>query len=221
MLRESFARYKLIIFDMDGTFLDSRRFHARLFYTFFQKHWHRISYERCYEAVGMTVDRLFETVGIPPDRYHEFYLLLDAHYDRESVPLILMTKVVDGFHPFLQWLLAQGIRTALVTNSLSCVVKKIVEYHTLDSSFGDIMGAERDSADKLQRCLSLRNKYRLGSDEILLVGDMESDMALANEMGCDACFSKTGISWYKDSNYIEDVLKPKFVIHDYQEMLPL
>lgn len=207
------------MFDMDGTFIDSRPFHARLFYEFFNKYRYSISYDTCYNTVGTTVKQLFRAAQIPEEDFDCFYRRLDEYYSREGASLVSMTTVADGFRELLYRLPLYGIKTAVVSNSLKCAVDKILSFHGLSGLLDDIVGADHDSLDKVRRCLKLQNKYQIEKEDILFVGDSESDMELANKMGYSACFSKTGISWYKDSEYIETVLKPAAVIQSFEELL--
>lgn len=96
--------YKLVVFDMDGTFINSRNFHAQLFYEFFRKYWKPISYEQCYEAVGITVRQVFEEAEIPLKDHAKYYDLLDDFYNYESKELIKLTSVPEKFRDVLDLL---------------------------------------------------------------------------------------------------------------------
>lgn len=94
-----------------------------------------------------------------------------------------------------------------------------MEYHSLDTLFDEIVGADRESKDKISRCRKLLDKYDVCKEEVLFVGDTESDMELAFKMGFGSCFAKTEIAWYKDSAYILQNFKPTMVTKDYEQML--
>ncbi|MDO4343542.1 MAG: HAD family hydrolase [Eubacteriales bacterium] len=211
-------RYQLVLFDMDGTFIDSRPFHARLFFEFFKKYWKPVDYERCYRAVGTTVRELFDQCGLPKEHQEAYFDLLDDYYNNECTDLIPMTRASEGFSELLKWLRGQGVKTGVVTNSLDCVVRKILKYHGLWDLFDNITGADRNSKDKKDRCRKILNRYQISPEHVLYVGDTESDLLLANEMGFDACFAKTPIAWFQDEEYIRKELKPAITVQSYFEL---
>ena len=127
--------YKLIIFDMDGTFVDSRRFHAKIFFGFFQKYYHYISYETCYELVGRTVKKIFSDCGIAQEDQGRYFELLDIYYEHEGAKLAAVTGIPEGFTELLSWLQREKCRTAVVTNSLNRGVEKILDCHGLWNLF--------------------------------------------------------------------------------------
>ncbi len=213
--------YKLIIFDMDGTFVDSRRFHAKIFFGFFQKYYHYISYETCYELVGRTVKKIFSDCGIAQEDQGRYFELLDIYYEHEGAKLAAVTGIPEGFTELLSWLQREKCRTAVVTNSLNRVVEKILDCHGLWNLFDNVIGADRDSEDKTERCRKLIQGYDFSPKDVLMVGDTEGDIILANSLGADACFAKTEIGWYQDERYICRVLRPVIIIETYSQLKAL
>lgn len=212
-------KYKLVIFDMDGTFLDSRKFHAQIFYDFFRRYFKPVTYEKCYRAVGVTVRKLFDECGVPREKQDHYFDLLDHFYNYECDALIPLTKISRDFKKLLELLGMYGIKRAVVTNSLKCVVEKILIYHGLDEMFEEIEGADRDSVDKIERCRKILKKYSIPPKEVFLVGDTEGDMKLARDMDFNACFANTNIAWRKDEAYIAETLKPEISISEYAELI--
>lgn len=211
----------MVIFDMDGTFADSRPFHASIFHSFFCENWHEIAYEQCLQMVGKTVKQIFIDAEIPEEFHEPFYQKLTELYRKESSRYIGLVKMPDGFQELLQFLRKENCITAVVTNSLNDVLELFLKQFGIGGLFDEKEGADRNSLDKYARCRLLMQKYRLKPSEILSVGDAESDIKLANALKTDACFAKTVISWYSDEAYIRNTLKPKYTIQEFQELTGL
>lgn len=214
-------KYKLAIFDMDGTIVDSRPFHASVFEDFLRQNWKTIDYQTCYEAVGITVKAVFESVGIPQERHPVLFDMLSEYYEKGAGEFLKKTGLAKGIVPFVKYLRQLGIRTAIVTNSLNDVVDMFMGYHKIGHLFDEVVGADPHSHSKNERCRIIAEKFGAAPGEIIYIGDSEGDMILSNEMGYDACFAKTEIAWHKDENYIANVLKPKYTVDSYEELQSL
>lgn len=212
-------RYSLIMFDMDGTLIDSRRFHEEALYRFFKKYWKHVPYEAVADGIGATVKSLFNAVGVPESRHEELYTALDLFYKMEAGELIARIQPCDGAQELLRELRNRGVKLALVTNSLQSVVDGALENCGLQSSFDWILGADRHSKDKIERCRQVQLSARAEDEEVLYVGDTEGDMMLANQLGYDACFCMTDIGWYLDEDEIISALQPRFVVKELLDLL--
>ena len=214
-------QYRIAIFDMDGTIVDSRPFHASVFEALFNENWQPVDYRTCYEAVGVTVRTVFESVGIPPEKHLAFFDLLGGYYQKEAKTMLAKTALAEGIVPVLRHMRGVGMKTAIVTNSLDAVAELFMEHHDIGGFFDAVVGADRHSHSKNRRCKALEERFRLCADEVLYIGDSESDMELAKEMAYDACFAKTPIAWFKDAGYIANALSPKYTVSSYDELLTL
>ncbi len=211
--------YRLLIFDMDGTFIDTREFHSRVFEDFLGRHWRDPGYGAIYRGIGGTVRELFEMAGVPGDRMPGFYGMLEEYYGREAWKLLGTTRLADGFLPFAAWLRGRGVRLAVVTNSLKSIAGRLIDHHGCGALFDAVEGADADAQDKRARCRALFGRFGIPPGEALYVGDTEGDMELADAVGCDACFMHTGIAWCRDAAFIKERLRPAIVARSYGELL--
>lgn len=214
-------KYQMAVFDLDGTIINSRPFHASVFEEFFRENWKPVPYQTCYDAVGATVRTVFESGGIPLEKHGKFYDMLYGYYERGADRFLEKTTLAEGVVQVLEKMREMGMKTAIVTNSLTPVLNMFLTHHNISGLFDAVIGADRDSLTKNERCRSLEETFGIHSSRILYVGDSESDFILANEMGYDACFAKTEIAWYKNENYIESELKPLYTVTEYAELLEL
>lgn len=214
-------KHKLVMFDMDGTFIDSRNFHTHIFYEFFKKYWKEVPYDKVSSGVGTSVRVLFEIAQISEDLMEPYFRRLDEFYENESLEMIKKIKLADGIKELLENLKERGVKRAVVTNSLQSVADEILRVHGLSDKFDLVLGADMYSKDKIQRCRIIEERLGVASSGILFVGDSEEDMMLANTMGYQGCFLDTRIAWYKDKEYILSELKPAYVVDSIKQVAEL
>jgi phosphoglycolate phosphatase-like HAD superfamily hydrolase len=212
-------KYDLIMFDMDGTFMDSRQFHTKVFHRFINEYVKPVEITEVAEAMGNTVRDIFENLGVP---HNEISAIIDAlqEFCKCRVDdLALRIKAGEGIGEVLDTIRSLGIKTALVTNSIDTVVNRMLDTHGLLDKFDYISGADYHSMDKTDRCKQVAGLF--AARHILYVGDTESDIILAKRLDYDSCFAKTEISWYKDADYIINILKPTYVINSLYELIDI
>ena len=57
-------QYKIVMFDMDGTFIDSRKFHAEVFYRFFQQRIMPVSMKDVEAGIGIQSETFSKVLGL-------------------------------------------------------------------------------------------------------------------------------------------------------------
>lgn len=210
--------YKLIMFDMDGTFIDSKDFHTKVFYTFFNKYVKPVSVEQVNMGIGNTVRDIFESFHVPEEEFKILFCKLEQFCREEIKDLICEMKIANDIAGVLDKLRKAGMQTALVTNSMHCIAEQILKYHRLSERFDYISGADFASLTKNVRCEKIRRVANAKPREVLYVGDAEADMILVNDLNYAGCFANTSISWCKDQDYILRVLKPTYCVRNIREL---
>ena len=203
---------KIVMFDMDGTFIDSRKFHANVFYRFFNQCVMPVSMKDIEAGIGNTVRDIFQSFGIEEEKFEQLFSELDIFCRTQVDDLIEKIGIAPDMKETLAVLQKRGIITAVVTNSMQCVVERILEIHHLTSQFAIISGADIESLNKNKRCEAVRLKTDANKQEVLYVGDALSDVILAKELGYKSCFADTAISWCKDKDYMLTVLRPDYTV---------
>ena len=210
--------FKLLIFDMDGTFMDSRTFHAKTFHRFINRYIGPIDLETTRSKMGNTVRHILKNAGVSEEDMPDIYEKLTYFCTHDIDDLIQDIPVVDGIHEALDHSRAAGLQCVLLTNSMDCVARRMLSQHGLLDKFDMISGADLCSMDKIDRCQSIIASCHVKPSETVCIGDAEFDLEMANASGCAGCFVKTATSWYQDERYMMEVLRPAFVVTQLQQI---
>lgn len=212
-------QYKIVIFDMDGTFIDSRKFHRQVFYRFFHECVQPVSMEEVDAGIGNTVRDIFQSVHIEENRYKELFSKLDYFCRTQIDGLVKEIGLAPDIHETLDSIRNIGIKTAVVTNSMQSVAERILKIHNLEEKFEFVSGADIESIDKNDRCEAVRKKAAAKKKEVLYAGDSKSDIVLADKMEYAGCFVDTPLSWCEDKEYVISVLKPDHTVKCLSEIV--
>ena len=184
---------KLIIFDLDGTLLNTiadlgnacnyalRMMgfseHALSTYNYMVGNGVRKLVERAVpDADKETVDKLLA-------HFREYY---DEHCTDETLPY-------PGIPELLKDLTDRGIAVGVASNKYEAAVEKIVTHYFPDIPFVALLGQTEDRPTKPDPSIvfSLLNEFPTPKREILYVGDSAVDMETARR----ACVESVGVTW--------------------------
>jgi len=190
-------RYRAVLFDLDGTLVDS--YAALADAVNFARRTHGLSdlsSERIKAFVGEGLDRLlqraFECETIPDGVREVFESRYDAICCEES-------RILDDVSATLDQLSDLGIAMAVCTNKPTGFSKKILDFLHLSPHFRAIVGPDLAGARKPDGQHVLRTLEEAGcsTDGALFVGDMPIDVEAARASGIDVAVLPTGTSTYE------------------------
>lgn len=211
--------YGLIIFDLDGTLVDSAEFHARAFELFFGRLPGADAGFDFSGQAGGTVRDCFAAAGIGEDGMDAGFEALSRFYrEREARALLELTRAAPGIVSLTQWLRSRRISLAVVTNSLQDAADLILRRHGLHRLFDAVDGADAGNPGKGPRCQRICERFGARPETVLLVGDTEGDLVLAEQLGYDACFMKTPIGWHEDGDGIVKRRRPALVAESFESL---
>lgn len=211
-------KYDLIMFDMDGTLMDSKQFHYEVFYRFLNEFVMQVTREQVEKGLGATVREIFDSVGVREEKLEGLFFRLDEFCSSEEVAkLARKIPAAEGSCETLRGLKEKGILCALVTNSLETVTNQMLREHHLLDCFDVISGADFYSLNKVERCSKV--KETLKAERVLYVGDAENDMELAKNLGYDSCFANFAFGWCPDAEVLQQKWKPTFRVKRLPELL--
>jgi HAD superfamily hydrolase (TIGR01509 family) len=180
-------RKRLLIFDFDGTLVDSSPLHARAFAEVFAPHGVEVDYAR---IAGMTtdaaVDRLAAEAGLAIDQA-ERARLIGAKRERGLELIGRELAAIDGAPDFVR-AAAGRFRLALCTSGSRRSVETALARVGLAGCFDPIVTADDVQLGKPDPEAFLQAIERTGAtaDEALIFEDADSGIAAAAAAGIDA-----------------------------------
>jgi phosphoglycolate phosphatase len=179
--------YKAVLFDLDGTLIDTLQDIAYAVDETLEKHrfpTHDLSDYRSYISDGVV---MLITRSLPEDHRNEstitacveaFHNIYDRCWYRSTEPF-------DGIVETLRILAARRIKLAVLSNKTHQLTEKCVQKFFPEIAFDMVLGLKEDASPKPDPvgALHIAAKLQLAPSEILFVGDSAADMKTATAAG--------------------------------------
>lgn len=212
-------QYRLIIFDLDGTLLDSIQGIAAAMNAVLKNHslpCHKL--DAYYYFVGNGLRKLAER-ALPQEelpKLEQYYSeLLVAYADHYEVGM----KLYPGIAEALDFLQQRGYQMAINSNKVDSMVEKITNCYFAKWNWISVTGARTGVPIKPDSAGAMEAIREAGvtPDEVLYVGDSEVDLQTAVNAGVDSAFVTWGF------RRLEDIagLPVTYVIHSAEELRQL
>ena len=188
----------LVVFDLDGTLVDSRRDLADATNALVvELGGHALSQERVTAMVGdgaaMLVRRALTAASIDPDTPGVLDRFL-THYDAR---LLDHTRPYPGMVETLA-ALSRRARLAVLTNKPSAATERLLTGLELRSQFADVVGGDTNEGRKPEPngLIGIIRRASVTPAETLLVGDSAVDLATARGAGTHICLARYGFGFH-------------------------
>ncbi|GEK44817.1 HAD-IA family hydrolase [Acinetobacter johnsonii] len=144
-------------------------------------------------------------------------LLLDTFLKIYNADPCVETQPFDGILEFLEWGLAQKKTMICVTNKPEAPARAIVDQLGMNHYFADIIGGDRFEERKPhpRQLLHCVEQYAQSKDQVLMIGDSSNDVEAARRAGIDCVVVSYGY------NHGENILdcQPQQVVDNLCELI--
>lgn len=210
-------KFAIVMFDLDGTLVDSYRFHIMAFHRFLMHFGVQPSIEEVRGLVGTGIDNIFRNT-LPQEKRWTAIKKLPSFYRNEIDELLDEVVVVPGAIETLRLIRDMGYKTALITNSEGELVERILTGKGMKGLFDHIDPWSAELPEKEQRCRQVLDDLGLMPSQTLYVGDHSYDVQLAKKMGFVSCLVYNRVSWLYPHREVASALSPDLIISDIQEV---
>ena len=205
--------FKLVVFDLDGTLVDSRQDLAQATNRLLVEHGgESLEQDQVVHMVGEGVERLitraFTAAGLLPVPADALGRFLELY----SQCLLVHTRAYAGVPEALQEL-AQVTALAVLTNKPREFSERILQALGLSAFFGDVLGGDGPHARKPapDGLLRLVEDFDAAVEDTVLVGDSAIDLRTARAAGTAIALARYGFGF---RDVPRDLLKGDEIIVD-------
>jgi phosphoglycolate phosphatase len=187
-------RYRAVLFDLDGTLVDSYTALAEAVNYARREHGlTELSGVRIREFVGDGLDTLLQRAFERTDVPRSVHAAFESRYDEVCC---VESKVLAEVETTLGELHELGVAMGVCTNKPTAFSRKILEFLNLAPYFRAIVGPDLAGARKPDSRHVLRTVEQMhcDTDPALFVGDMPIDVHAARNSGMDVAVVSTGSS---------------------------
>ncbi|MCD6190164.1 MAG: HAD family hydrolase [Sulfurimonas sp.] len=204
---------KIVIFDMDGTLLDSKKDITISVNHIRKRHYNLepLSEEFIVEAINMEVRNLPKLFYGTEEYKDSDRVLFEQHYYKQCVQ---NPYLYEGIKELLQELVSSGVKLSVATNAPTIFAHRMLNSLGVDELFDVIIGADKVKISKPnpQMLFEILNHYEYDEkkDRAWMIGDNSKDMLSAKNAGINAMFATWGFS--PESEYDKTVKHPKEIL---------
>lgn len=215
-------KYKCIIFDLDGTLLNSLQGildAANLSFNELGYNVH-ITFEEGKHFIGAGAiefaRRAMKGTNIPLEKEKEVMDRFLVNYQRIQSE---ETKPFEGIESMLEDLQKQGYYLAIASNKPQVLLEPIVKQLFPNIHFKAALGQRINKPEKPDPFIifEIMNICKISADECIYVGDSEYDYKTAHNAGIDSVICRFGFGFY-DQPWIK---KPTYLVDSVQELKEL
>jgi len=211
-------RYDAVLFDLDGTLVDSFAFHSKVIQGFLKTRGYCPPLEQIEKNIGNTIKSVLDGCGVPAAAQQPLIQGLDEYYINSAKDLIGGIHLEKGARELLQRMKEQNIKAGVLTNSKHVLAEMIIRKNGVQQFFVVVDGATDRSLDKQTRCPKILVKLSVAANRCLYVGDTRYDMELARECGMDVCIIRSRIGWEADYDAFIRTHAPEYVATGFEDV---
>ena len=207
-----------VIFDFDGTLVNSNAIKNEAFYTVAAKlSQERLALERILSLSDIgdrhnVFERFSTAIGVGSDEENlALARELSNAYTELCYSQISTAPEIKGATDTLKQLATMNIRRFISSATPYSALTKLVASRVLPCKIHDIYGAPMT---KVEHILHISSSTKLKPEEIIYVGDSEGDLSAATKTGCNFVAVRVG----GENRFTTE---PDFVVDNLLEILPI
>jgi HAD superfamily hydrolase (TIGR01509 family) len=205
-----------IIFDLDGTLVDSKRDIAAA------QHWvlgrlgiHSYKPEELYPLIGKPLAETFATL-LPADLHERIPEAIELYKNYYLPRALETTTLFPGVKETLETLRARGIRLATATTKLSAGTQRVLAHFGIAEHFAQIQGSDNIPFKPDPFIITkILEDQSWKKSESLMVGDTDNDILAGKRANIPTC----GVTYGSLTREQMERLNPDIIIHSLPELL--
>lgn len=212
---------KLVIFDLDGTLLNTIADLAAATNQALQHYGYPAHEVEAYRFfVGNGINKLFERALPETEPTEENILKIRSqfvpYYDTHNADL---SRPYPGIPELLRALQQKGIKIAVASNKYQAATRKLIAHYFPEINFVEVLGQREGIPAKPDPSIVNEIRIKAGVDEkeTLYAGDSDVDMQTAHNAGVTA----VGVAWGFRPRTELEALHPAYIIEKAEELLSL
>ncbi|MDP2884199.1 MAG: HAD-IA family hydrolase [Ignavibacteria bacterium] len=207
-----------IIFDLDGTLVDSKRDIAGAqLWVLHQLGVDSYQLEDIYPLIGKPLTETFATL-LPPALHHRIAEAAELYKTYYPPRALETTTLFPNVRETLDALRTRGIRLATATTKLTPGTRRVLTHFGIDGYFDQIQGSDNIPFKPDPFIINKILEDQLwGRTETLMVGDTDNDIHAGKRAGIPTC----GVTYGSLSKEQIRQHKPDFIIDSIPELLSL
>ncbi|MGG1553844.1 HAD-IA family hydrolase [Paenibacillus ferrarius] len=201
---------KHILFDFDGTLVDSRALLVKLYNEMaVQHHFRPIRQQDLAALRSLTISERVERLGVPVLQIPKLLIAGRQLYQDH----IRALQLVPGMKEVVSRLSAQGVRSSILSSNTGTNIRLFLRNHKLDGAFKDVISA-KPIFGKHHAIRKVMKEWGTAPSRMVYVGDELRDIEACKKLGVPII----AVTWGYDSPRLLLSGRPDYLVHSPQEL---
>lgn len=192
-----------IVFDFDGTLVDSRALIVRLYNEMAAKHRFRIIGEHDLALLRtLSIHERIERLGVPPLQIPKLAIAAKQRYEQHIGAL----HIVPGMRDVIESLAAKGHRLSILSSNSSSNIRQFLKNNKIQGAFKEVVSA-KTLFGKHHSIRKLLRQGGLSASQVVYVGDELRDIEACKKLAVPII----AVTWGYDARELLHRGKPDYI----------